>query len=139
MVAAFMLAVWPVGTGGAATAPTAHVPAKLLGVWHKNMTKAEWDRAGVSRTVGVYTFVVKKTGAIIIYRPGDYRPGCGACEDFATTISTAGARLTLGNVPVCSFKGLYSWSVSGRTATLKPVADKRCQVRETFFGGRWKR
>jgi hypothetical protein len=139
-VAAFALAMaWPVGTADAATTPTAQVPAKLLGVWHKNMTKAEWDRVGVSRAVGVYTFVIKKTGAIIIYLPGEYRPGCGSCKDFATTISTAGARLTLGRVPVCSFKGVYSWLVSGRTAILKPVADERCQLRETFFGGRWKR
>ena len=84
--------------------------------------------------------MVKKTGAVIVYLPGGYRRGCGSCTpDFETTVTTAGARLTLGSVPVCSFKGVYSWVLSGRTLIVKPIADKRCQVRETFFGGRWKR
>jgi hypothetical protein len=140
MAAAFVLVVaWPVATGGAATR-AAVVPAKLLGVWHKKMTQAEWDRVGVYRAVGVYTAVIKKTGNVIIYLPGGYRSGCRSCTpDFATTITTDGARLTLGSVPVCSFKGTYSWIVSGRTLILKPLADQKCQVRETFFGGRWKR
>jgi hypothetical protein len=59
-------------TGGAATTRTGRVPVKLLGVWHKTMTKAQWERAGVTREVGVYTFLVKKAGAVTIYRPGDY-------------------------------------------------------------------
>lgn len=104
------------------------------------MTKAEWDRVGVSRDIGVFTIVVKRTGNVIVYLPGTYRPGCNSCtQDFETTIMTAGARLMLGSVPVCSFKGTYAWSVAGKTLTLKPIADKNCPVRETFFGGRWKR
>src|SRR6476659_3332129 len=99
MVAAFVLAmVWPVATGGAATARRGAVPAKLLGVWHKTMTKGEWQRAGVTRDVGVYLFVVKKTGLITIYRPGAYLPTCGACQDFTTTVATTGGRLALGSV-----------------------------------------
>jgi hypothetical protein len=141
MVSAFALAVaWPAATSGAATTRAAVVPVKLLGVWHKAMTKAEWDRAGVTRDVGVYTFVVKKTGTVTIYRPGDYRPGCTTCsEDFTTTFRPVGSRLTLGSVPVCSFAGTYSWQLAGRTLIVTPVADKRCVVRATFFGGRWKR
>ena len=140
IVAAFALLVAsPVAIGGAAT-QTAQVQAKLVGVWHKNMTKAEWDRVGVSRNVGVFTIVIKRTGNVIVYLPGAYHPGCKSCtEDFETTITTAGAHLMLGSVPVCSFKGAYAWTVSGRTLILKPTADKKCPVRETFFGGRWKR
>ena len=67
IVAAFALAVaWPVVTVDAATTRTAAVPAKLLGVWHKTMTQADWHRAGVSRDAGVYTFVIKKTGAVTV-------------------------------------------------------------------------
>jgi len=141
IVAAFALAMaWPVAMCGAATTRTGAVPAKLLGVWHKTMTKGQWDRAGVDREVGVYTFVVKKTGFVTIYLPGGYRPGCSACpEDFTTIFRTTGSRLTLGGVPVCSFYGAYSWRLAGRTLIVTPVADKRCVVRETFFGGRWKR
>src|SRR5262245_42925377 len=129
-----------VATEAAAATRAADVPAKLVGVWHKNMTQAEWDRIGVSRSVGVYTIVIRKSGDVIVYKPGAYRPGCSACiQDFQATIKTTGARLTLGSVPVCSFKGLYKWTVSGRTLILEPIRDKACVVRETFFGGHWKR
>jgi hypothetical protein len=140
LAAAFALALaWSAAAGGAATTRTEHVPVKLLGVWHKAMTKAQWERAGVTRDVGVYTFLVKKAGTVTIYRPSAYRPGCSVCEDFTTTFRPNGGRLTLGSVPVCSFEGLYSWHLSARTLIVAPVADKRCVVRATFFGGRWKR
>jgi hypothetical protein len=142
IVAAFALALgWPLATGGAATTRTVTVPAKLLGVWRKPMTAAQWDRAGVYREAGVYTFVVKKAGTVTVYLPGDYRASCGnSCsEDFTTTFKPSGGRLTLGSVPVCSFKGVYSWHLVGRALTVKPLADTKCLVRETFFGGRWKR
>jgi hypothetical protein len=141
IAAAFVLAVAsPVAAGGTATRRTAALPAKLVGVWHKNMTEAEWHRVGVFRAAGVYTIRIKRTGNVIVYLPGTYRRGCTSCiPDFETTIGTAGGRLKLGSVPVCSFKGTYGWAVVGRTLILKPIADKRCQVREAFFGGRWKR
>ena len=141
VVAVFAFAIaWPVAMGGAATIRTGAVPATLLGVWHKTMTRAEWQRAGVSRDVGVYTFVIKKTGSVTVYKPGEYRTSCSSfCEDFTTTFRPNGGRLTLGSVPVCSFKGVYSWHLTGSTLIVRPVADTRCVVRETFFGGRWKR
>jgi hypothetical protein len=140
MVAAVALALaWPVATVGATRTQVTDVPPKLVGVWHKKMTKAEWNRARVVRIAGVYTAVIKKTGAVIMYRPGEYRPGCSFCADFTTTIKTTGGRLLLGSVPVCSFKGTYKWTASARVLTLTPIADKRCLVRETFFGGRWNR
>jgi hypothetical protein len=142
IVAALALAMAsPVVTGDAATTRTRAVPAKLLGVWHKTMTQAEWNRAGVYRQAGVYTFVIKKTGVVTVYLPGDYRTSCGSScsEDFTTTFRTSAVRLRLGPVPVCSFEGIYSWRLAGRTLIVTPVADKRCVVRETFFGGRWKR
>ena len=142
IVAAFALGIaWPPATSGAATTRTSTVPAKLLGVWHKTMTKAEWDRAGVYRPAGVYTFVIKKASTVTVYLPGDYRTSCGnSCsEDFTTTFRPTADRLTLGSVPVCSFKGVYGWHLTGRTLVVRPLADSRCVVRETFFGGRWKR
>jgi hypothetical protein len=54
VVAAFAFALtWSTATGGAATTRTGRVPVKLLSVWHKTMTKAQWKRAGVTREVGV--------------------------------------------------------------------------------------
>lgn len=140
LAAASTLALTSSIATSAATTPTRSVPPSLLGVWHKTMTKAQWEHAGVSRDAGVYTFVVKKTGLVTIYRPGDYRAGCNVCsEDFTTTFRPNGGRLTLGSVPVCSFPGVYSWRLSTRALTLTPVADKNCVVRATFFGGRWQR
>ena len=140
IVVAFALAMaWPVATGGAATSRTGAVPTKVLGVWHKTMTKAEWERAGEARDVGLWVFVVKKNGLVTIYRPGGYLPGCARCQDFTTTFTTTGGRLTLGSIPVCSFKGVYSWRLAGRTLIVTPVSDKSCVIRETLFGGRWKR
>jgi hypothetical protein len=128
-------------TAGASTLGTEKVPTKLLGVWHKTMTNAQWQRAGVSREAGVYTFVVKKAGTVTVYKPGDYRPGCASfCgEDFTTTFTPTAGRLTLGSVPVCSFNGTYSWHLTGQTLVVTPVADNKCIVRATFFGGKWKR
>ena len=141
IVSAFALAMaWPIATTSAATKRTAAVPAKLVGVWHKTMTRAEWERARVYRDVGVYTFVIKRSGAVTVYKPGDYRTGCGSsCSDFTTTFRPNGGRLTLGSVPVCSFEGVYKWHLTGSTLVVTPVADTRCVVRATFFGGRWKR
>ena len=77
---AFALALaCPVATGGAATARAVDVPAKLVGAWHKKMTPAEWQRVGVYRAPGVYTIVIKKSGRVIVYLPGEYRPGCRLC------------------------------------------------------------
>jgi hypothetical protein len=131
--------ICPEAAGAASTARTERKPVELLGVWHKTMTRAQWEHAGVARDVGVYTFVVKKAGTVTVYKPGAYQPGCGACADFTTTFRPNAARLTLGSVPVCSFKGVYGWRLTGRTLMLTPTADTGCVVRATFFGGRWKR
>jgi hypothetical protein len=141
MVAVFAVAMaGPVATGGGAMNRTAAVPADLLGVWHKTMTSAEWKRAGIHTDVGVWTFVVKKSGTVTIYKPGQYLASCGSpCSDFATAFRPSGNRLTLGPVPVCSFKGVYSWLLTGSTLVVKPVADTQCLVRRIFLGGRWKR
>jgi hypothetical protein len=141
LVVAGSFALICAATVGATTVRAEKVPAKLLGVWHKTMTNAQWQRAGVARGAGVYTFVVKKAGTITIYKPGDYHPGCTSfcAEDFTTTFNPTAGRLTLGSVPVCSFKGTYSWRLAGRTLVVTPVADTKCIVRATFFGGNWKR
>lgn len=82
-----------VATEAAAATRAVDVPARLVGAWHKNMMQAEWSRIGVSRAVGVFTIVIGKSGDVIVYLPGMYRPGCSVCTpDFQTTIKTAGAR-----------------------------------------------
>ena len=141
IVAVFALAMaWPVATGGAATIQTGAVPPKLLGVWHKTMTRAQWQRAGVyPRRRRLHIRGQEDRGRHHL-QAGRLSNGVQRLyEDFTTTFRPNGGRLTLGSVPVCSFKGVYSWHLTGRTLIVTPVADKRCVVRETFFGGRWKR
>jgi hypothetical protein len=141
MVAVVAVAMaWPVATGGAAVNRRAAVPVDLLGVWHKTMTAAEWKRAGIYTDVGVWTFVIKKSGTVTIYKPGQYLASCGSrCSDFTTTFRPSGSRLTLGSIPVYSFNGVYSWLLTGSTLVVRPVADTKCLVRRIFLGGRWKR
>jgi len=58
---------------------------------------------------------------------------------FTTSLSVAGGRLTFNSVPVCASKGVYSWKVSGKSLTLRTVADKQCGPRIALFTGVWKR
>jgi hypothetical protein len=140
VAAVFFALTCAVAPAAASRLRTEKVPTKLLGVWHKTMTNAQWQRAGVGREAGVYTFVVKKAGTVTVYKPGDYHRGCTSfCADFTTTFKPTAGRLTLGSVPVCSFSGTYSWHLTGQTLAVTPVADSKCIVRATFFGGNWKR
>ena len=134
----------PVASGIAAATDAAALPAKLVGVWSRNLTQANLNKYGLSRAfhpVGVYTIVVKKRGDVDVYLPGKYRAGCKACyPTFPIFFSAAGARVTIGPDLECSgTRGVYGWKVSGRALTLKLIADKTCRPREALFPGVWKR
>lgn len=134
-------AVW--AAAALATPTRGHAaPAKLVGVWHRKMTQAQWSRYEVSRPAGLYTMVFTKDGQLWVFLPGSYRASCGiSCStpDFITPFTTAGPRLTLATAPVCGFKGIYHWAVSRRTLILRAIADRSCPPREALFGGRFDR
>ena len=121
-----------VGLAALALGPTASglasgstLPAKLVGAWDRNVTSG-------GPIHGVWTMVVKKNGAVDLYTPGGYRPGCIAKHtcivDFSTTYAVAGSRLNVGGLKgtfvTCFAKATYSWKVAGKSLTLKAIADK---------------
>ncbi len=135
--------VVPVASGIAAATRASAVPAKLVGVWSRNVTQANWNKYGQGRAgfpVGVWSIVIKKNGDVEFYVPGSYVTGCKACvPDVVTDFTIRATSLTVGPVPVCSTKGIYSWKVSGRLLTLRAIADKKCGAREALLSGLWKR
>jgi hypothetical protein len=140
---ALVVAVLVPVAGVTAAAPTAKsVPQQLVGGWSRNVTAANWEQYGApGYSVGPWTILILKSGAVDVFIGSGYPPRCGSCvADFTTRISVAGARLTVAPVPVCSTtKGTYGWKVSGRLLTLKLIADKKCGPREALFTGVWKR
>jgi hypothetical protein len=76
-------------------------------------------------------------GRLAAYAPGTM--SCAAVPDFTATISVSGRHLTVGSVPVCSRKGLYTWKVQANTLTLRAAADKSCLPRTLLFTGVWKK
>lgn len=134
-------------TGDTATVTrAAAVPAKLVGVWNRNVTVANWSRysdVGIGPT-GVWTMVIKQGGGVDFYTPNGYRAGCVPTRkcypDFSDRFTVAGARLTASPVPPdCPIRGLYTWKTS-RTVrlTLGVITDKECLERAAILAGSWK-
>jgi len=136
----------PLTSGIAAATEAGGVPAKLVGAWNRKVTQANYNKYGQGQQgflVGVWTMVIKKGGGVAFYTPGGYRPGCIATHtcvyDFSTSFAVTGARLRAGAIPECTTKGSYSWKLSGRSLTLRAIADKQCGPRAAVFSGVWKR
>ncbi len=120
-----------------------YLPPTVVGAWNRNVTQANWSKYKQSGfPVGVWTIVVSKGGGVEVYTPGGYRPGCIATKtcipDFSTSFFIIRS-LTIASVPVCTTKGTYGWKASGRSLTLKAIADRQCGPREALFTGVWKR
>lgn len=118
----------------AATAVTnAHpMPKQLVGCWQRHV-----GALPVGTAPGIWEIEVSKTGRLDAYTPGS---SCGpAAGDFTASVSVAANRFTIGAVPVCASKGVYSWRVSGRSLTLRALADKACPARLGLFAGIWKK
>ena len=137
----------PVASGSATVTGVRVVPAKLIGVWSRNVTVANWRKYSDVQIgpTGVWTMVIKKGGGVDFYTPNTYRPGCvpihSCYPDFLDRFTVADARLTVAPVPTgCPTKGLYGWKTS-RTErlTLGLIADKECLERAAILAGTWKR
>ena len=122
---------------GAAAAQTTTVPQKLVGCWHRNVTDADFTKAGTGGfPTGVWSFSIKKGGALAVFTPGT---GCNGASDFTSSVSATATRMTFHAVPVCTSNGVYSWKVSGKRLTLRHIADNDCEPRVGLFDGVWKR
>ena len=131
----------PAASGIAAVTGASAIPAKVVGVWSRNVTTAEWKKYGVvGEPAGVWEIRFFKNGNISVYRPS---PTCSSCEADATPLaSVTGASLKIGPIADCmtteGFYGWYGWKITGRTLALKLLTDA-CGPRKALFTGTWKR
>ena len=118
--------------GGVASASSRAVPRTMAGCWHRHVPALP-----VGTPAGVWLMKITPAGKLAAYTPGT--TSCGADVDFTATIAVAGSHLTIGSVPICATKGVYTWKAAARTLTLHAIADKGCSPRTLLFGGVWKR
>jgi hypothetical protein len=124
--------VVPAASGVAAVTKADRVPPQLVGCWKRHV-----GALPVGTSAGVWEIEIGKGGRLDAYTPGSR---CSAAAgDFSATVSAAGARFTIGAVPVCATKGVYTWKVSGNSLTLRTLADKACAARVGLFAGVWKK
>jgi hypothetical protein len=76
-------------------------------------------------------------GKLVAYAPGITT--CGAYYDFTATVSVAGGHLTIGSLPLCASRGVYTWRTAASTLTLRATADKKCSSRALLFSGVWRK
>jgi hypothetical protein len=118
--------------GGAASGSTSVVPRTMVGCWHRRVPALP-----VGTPAGVWLIKITPAGKLVTYRPGT--KSCGVYSDFTATVSVAGSRLTIGSVPICPTKGVYTWKAAASGLTLHATADKSCSSRVLLFTGVWKK
>ena len=143
-VALTLLGVVVTGSSSAKTVGTpttvtlsSKVPPQLVGNWRRNITAADWTKAGApgyASYAGLFSIAVKRSGDVGVYLPGT------SYADFTAGFSVlAGGRLTIDRVPDCGgTKGLYRWKVAGRLLTITKLRDS-CAGEVGLFAGVWKR
>jgi hypothetical protein len=129
---AITAAVAPLGGAATASASPRGVPQAMVGCWHRHVPAVP----GLT-PAGVWLVKITAAGKLAAYTPGTTR--CGADRDFTAIISVSGSTLTIGAVPVCTPKGIYTWKTAASTLTLHATADKGCSPRRILFTGVWKK
>ena len=132
VVGALVITVTVACFGGAASASTSAVPKAMVGCWHRHVPALP-----VGTSAGVWLLKITRGGTLAAYTPGTTT--CGASSDFTAHISVAGSHLTIGSVPLCATKGVYTWKAAAKTLTLAAAADKSCSPRTLLFTGVWKK
>jgi hypothetical protein len=117
--------------GAVASAAATGVPKAMVGCWHRHAPALP-----VGTSAGVWLMKITSGGELLAYTPGT--KSCGAEPDFTATISAAGSRLTIGQLPVCSTKGAYMWNATAKALTLQATTDS-CPSRKLLFAGAWKK
>jgi hypothetical protein len=122
----------PARGGVAAATKASRVPQQLVGCWKRHV-----GALPVGTPPGFWQIEISKAGRLDAYTPGTR---CGpAAGDFTASVSAVAKRLTIGSVPVCATRGVYSWKVSGNSLTLRALADRACSARVGLFVGIWKK
>ena len=118
--------------GGAASGSTSAVPRTMVGCWSRHVPALP-----VGTSAGVWLMKITPAGKLVAYTPGTKT--CGPYSDFTATVSVADSRLTIGSVPICATKGVYTWKAAARRLTLHATSDKSCSPRMLLFTGVWKK
>ena len=103
----------------------------MVGCWHRHVPALP-----VGVPAGVWLMKITPAGKLVTYTPGTQ--SCGVYSDFTATVSVAGSRLTIGSVPICATKGVYTWKAAASRLTLHATSDKGCSPRVLLFTGVWK-
>jgi hypothetical protein len=114
-----------------AAASATGVPKAMVGCWHRHAPALP-----VGTSAGTWLIQIRSGGRLLAFTPGT--TSCGGAPDFMATISVAGSRLTIGQLPVCSTKGAYSWKAAAKALTLHATTDS-CASRKLLFTGVWKK
>jgi hypothetical protein len=114
MRGAVVLVVAAAVFGSSALAGTTAVPRPLVGTW----------RIGTSSSI-----IIKANGHAVFHFGAEVIP---------ESVSGTRTRLTFSPAGSCAGKGTYSWKLSGRKLTLRPVHDA-CVIRSASLNGTWTR
>lgn len=115
--------------GAVASASATGVPKAMVGCWHRHAPALP-----VGTSAGVWLMKITSGGELLAFTPGT--KSCSAEPDFTGTISVVGSRLSIGQLPVCSTKGAYTWKAATKALTLKATTDS-CPSRKLLFTGAW--
>ena len=130
VVGALVITATVLLNGGVASASMRGLPKAMVGCWDRHAPALP-----VGTSAGVWLMQIK-SGELLAFTPGT--KSCSAQADFTGTLSVTGSHLTIGPLPVCPTKGVYTWKASAASLTLQASSDK-CASRKLLFTGVWKK
>jgi hypothetical protein len=135
LAATIVLAALAMTTAGIALASrSGAVPKALVGCW---------TRHSATRVVlipaGTWQLAITPNGRIAAFIPDTGGAGCQGAAHIRAGITVVGTNMTIKpTLPVCANPARYSWKVSGKSLTIKTVADD-CTDRTEVFSHVWTR
>ena len=117
---------------GTAEAASGRVPQSLVGCWQRHV-----GALPVGTAAGVWLMRISSGGELAAFTPGT--TSCSAQPDFTGTVSVTGGHLTIGPLPVCAKKAVYTWKAGATGLTLHVASGESCAARRLLFTGAWKK
>jgi hypothetical protein len=122
-----------------ARSPATTLPAELKGSWTRRFRRGEVEAEGSA--AGLYTLRIGDGIADVYEGPEADQPRDCVTQErcFEVTLEGSGRVLTVGETPICTGTGRYSFTVKGDSLTTRKVHDD-CTGRPVLFGGcTWRR
>src|SRR5438552_15772134 len=95
-------------SGGQASASIRTLPRATVGCWHRHVPALP-----VGTSAGVWLMRISRNGDLLAFTPGT--TSCSAEPDFTATVSVSGSHLTIGPLPLCAAKGVYTWKAAAKS------------------------